>query len=318
MADGSRKPIEQVGVGDRVKACDPAIGEVIDRMVVRTFRNVTETVVNVSWVPLDRVECLPVGQRGRGERHSVGRSRDGGESGEDGEPPSGQTVRCTPGHPWWVESQQRWVLAGELRRGDWVLFEGERSGRIEAVESRRQSAATYNFEVEVDHSYFVSQWASGPPVLVHNASWSGLQGLSHRGVKRLAAAARRLARAAGLPRGRLVAQGSRVTGTARVGASDIDIGLIVDKRDFGRLVRHAIESRAAALNISVPDFLRTRLGRTIKRYAKRGQPNSFLISREFNGLRTAILGPHSPYDIDFSVIMRGSILDTPPFLNLGR
>lgn len=174
MADGSMKPIEQVRAGDQVKACDPASGQVVDREVVRTFRNVSETIVNVTWAPLDRIECLPIGQRGRGERHSVGSSRGGdGEDGEDGEPPSAdgaQTVRCTPGHPWWVESQLRWRFAGDLRVGDLLRLDAGRVGVVLALEVRQEVARTFNFEVEREHTYFVAQHENAPSVLVHNSS----------------------------------------------------------------------------------------------------------------------------------------------------
>ncbi len=63
MSDGSRKPIEEVRAGDRVKASDPRDGQIVDREVARTFRNVTDTVVDVTWAPLDRVECMAVGPR---------------------------------------------------------------------------------------------------------------------------------------------------------------------------------------------------------------------------------------------------------------
>ncbi|MCO5167216.1 MAG: choice-of-anchor D domain-containing protein [Planctomycetes bacterium] len=195
MADGTRKPIEEVRAGDRVKAGDPARCEVVDREVVRTFRNVTDTVVDVTWAPLDRVECMAVGQRGRGERHSVGSSRDDGEGGEDGEPPSAQTVRCTPGHPWWVESQRRWRLAGDLSVGDLLMLDDGRPGVVLAVEVREEVAQTFNFEVEREHTYYVSGAQGQPGVLVHNrsvawmakrAAWAayksraGTQGWSYR------------------------------------------------------------------------------------------------------------------------------------------
>src|SRR5690606_8429696 len=106
---------------------------------------------------------------------------EGGESGEDGEPPSAQTVRCTPGHPWWVESQGSWRLAGDLRVGDLLKLDDGRVGVVLALEVRGEVTRTFNFEVEGLHTYFVSGGQGQPAVLVHNTS----------ALRRLAAAQRR-------------------------------------------------------------------------------------------------------------------------------
>src|SRR5690606_10346943 len=42
LADGSQKPIEQIQVGDFVRAIDPATGAFLAKPVVRLFRNVTQ------------------------------------------------------------------------------------------------------------------------------------------------------------------------------------------------------------------------------------------------------------------------------------
>jgi len=169
MADGSKKRIEDVKDGEWVKAMNPATGGVESREVTRLFRNWTTSVVDVTWVPMEATGR----QRGRGERHASGGCRGGDEGGEDGEPPLAgeQTVRCTPGHPWWVESRGAWVFAGELAVGDVVRLEDGRHGVVQRVKVREEVAQTFNFEVEGLHCYFVGSDVDQPGVLVHNMSW---------------------------------------------------------------------------------------------------------------------------------------------------
>ena len=140
---------------DQVLSHDEHTGEWGYGRVARLFRGETREVVTVTVVPQ---------RRGRGSKHSVGKA--GGGDAEDG---SGlaQEIRCTPGHPWWVVGRG-WIYAGDLRAGDELLGSDGSALWVERVESRRERARTFNFEVEGWHRYFVG--AGGPAVLVHNSS----------------------------------------------------------------------------------------------------------------------------------------------------
>ena len=165
-------PIEDVRLKDRIApppghSCDdPHCGE-----VVNLFRNWTDQVVTITAVTRPRAR----------EHRSA--ARDGGEAGEeDGEPPpseSSQTIRCTPGHPFYVEGRG-WVFAGDLRAGD--AFEARGLPVVVAsVEVRADRAETFNFEVRCHHTYRVSGYAGQPAVLVHNISRRVVSALFRRG-----------------------------------------------------------------------------------------------------------------------------------------
>ncbi len=162
------QPIEDVQQGDRVWSRDPATGQEGWREVTRLFRNTTRVVVKVVFRPV-----------GRGERHDVG--REGGESssegGEDGEPPSAreegseqdQAVLCTPGHAWLLAGGTQ-IHAAHLLPGH--VLRDDRGGLLEvvSVDVEQREAATYNFEVEGWHTYFVAEREGAPAVWVHNTS----------------------------------------------------------------------------------------------------------------------------------------------------
>ncbi len=178
MADGKKKRIEEVKDGEWVKAMDPARGVVEARQVMRTFRNETREVVEVRVAFEAPVEAMGR-QRGRSERQATGVAR-GGE-GEDGEPPldaaagkgavvaGERVVRCTAEHPWRVKGRG-WVHAGDLREGDELPTEDGARAMVCGVVVREERAATYNFEVEGVHTYFVGGGVGQGGVLVHNTS----------------------------------------------------------------------------------------------------------------------------------------------------
>lgn len=179
--------IEQVRLGDRFapppghEGCvDPHCGE-----VVRLFRNQTDRVVTITAVAKPRAR----------EHRSA--ARDGGEAGEeDGEPPSSsQTIRCTPGHPFFVLGRG-WVFAGDLRAGDELEARGERVV-VASVEVRDEQAATFNFEVACHHTYRVSGTTGEPAVLVHNTSSAAARLLRMKAVARAGRSARVEASGAG-------------------------------------------------------------------------------------------------------------------------
>lgn len=136
------------------------------------------------------------------------------------------------------------------------------------------------------------------------------QGFSKIEFQKFAKSVRQLAKAAGLPEGELVIQGSRVKGTARISGrnlSDVDIALRVDEKAFFDFAQARLDS--------VPKD--SKLYKTILKAARKGKLSRFDISKEFNQLLEKILKPNSPYKIDFSIIKVGSEYDTGPFMKIG-
>ncbi|SEH01782.1 RHS repeat-associated core domain-containing protein [Nonomuraea solani] len=137
MADGGRKPIEDVRVGDEVLATDPATGETVAKKVTALIngsgtKNLTEITI-------------------------------GTESAGDASHPS---VVATSQHPFWVPSLKRWVDATYLQPGTWLLT--STGTWIQVADVRRWTAAqqVHNLTVADLHTYHVV--AGDQAILVHN------------------------------------------------------------------------------------------------------------------------------------------------------
>ncbi|WP_240958044.1 RHS repeat-associated core domain-containing protein [Streptomyces barkulensis] len=135
LADGTRKPIEDVEIGDKVAVTDPETGETVAREVVGTI--VTED-----------------------DKHFADLAITVGGSGEPA------ALVSTTTHPFWVESEQEWIEAGDLKPGmklrtpdgDTVTLTGTRH-----FEKRQR---THDLTISGIHTYYVL--AGATPVLVHN------------------------------------------------------------------------------------------------------------------------------------------------------
>ncbi|GAA4082518.1 polymorphic toxin-type HINT domain-containing protein [Actinomadura miaoliensis] len=136
MADGTRRPIERVRVGDLVWANDPLTGRGGPRRVTaRIVGTGAKDLVDVT-VDLDGVLGGPTAH-----------------------------VTATANHPFWVVGADDWIDAGDLVFGDAL---GARSGRAMVIDfrHRHRDLTVYNLTVEDLHTYFV---AAGPRhLLVHN------------------------------------------------------------------------------------------------------------------------------------------------------
>ncbi|MFI6639383.1 polymorphic toxin-type HINT domain-containing protein [Streptomyces sp. NPDC050504] len=143
MADGSRKPIEQVEEGDVVLATDPTTGKT-------SPQEVTDTIV------------------GKGEKHLVELTVD--TDGEKGD--ATEKITATTGHPFWVPSLKKWLTAGELRPGQWLQTGTGTWVQLDAARAWTQQAAVYNLSVDTAHTYYVL--AGTTPVLVHNVDLDAL------------------------------------------------------------------------------------------------------------------------------------------------
>lgn len=130
MADGSRKPIEDVNLGDEVIASDPETGERGPRKVVDLIRHGgLHTMVNV-------------------------------------ELSDGSQVDATGEHPFWVVSDGSWVDAIDLKAGDIVSAASSMTLTITNTSVSRYGLTAYNLTIADLHTYHVSK----ADVLVHNCA----------------------------------------------------------------------------------------------------------------------------------------------------
>src|SRR5258708_6331852 len=121
--------IQDIGAGDSVYAYDFEGHKVVEEKVKQTFRNVT-----YHWVEVE-----------------VG----------------GETILATKSHPFWVESEQQWFKAVDLKAGMELHLSSGETAAVSSVKVKdlERSETTYNFEVSHQHDYFVGHSS----VLVHNA-----------------------------------------------------------------------------------------------------------------------------------------------------
>jgi hypothetical protein len=117
MADGSKKPIEDVKVGDKVLATDPETG-------AREAKTVDQVFVHD-----DTVVDLVV---------------------------DGQVITTTEDHPFWSVTDQRFERADELAAGEQVLTADGRVLTVSGLkpDTARQGAA-YNLSIQGIHTYHV-------------------------------------------------------------------------------------------------------------------------------------------------------------------
>ncbi|MFJ9432553.1 RHS repeat-associated core domain-containing protein [Streptomyces sp. NPDC101490] len=136
MADGTRKPIEDVRVGDEVAATDPETGESGPRKVTALIR-------------------------GSGEKNLV----DITVTAADGRPDS---LTATTEHPFWLPDSKAWAAADTLRPGQWLRTAAGTHVQITAIRHRTATADVFNLTVDDLHTYYVL--AGDTSVLVHNTS----------------------------------------------------------------------------------------------------------------------------------------------------
>ncbi|WP_168200615.1 polymorphic toxin-type HINT domain-containing protein [Allokutzneria sp. NRRL B-24872] len=133
MANGSRKPIEHVKLGDQVLATDPVTGETGPRAVVATIiGSGTKQLVEVTV----------------------------------GSGPAMATVTATAGHPFWNAKTSQWEDAGDLRAGDALLTPSRDVVPVSAVQQRSAEQQVFNLTVEGVHTYYVL--AGNSSILAHN------------------------------------------------------------------------------------------------------------------------------------------------------
>ncbi|MGW7112002.1 polymorphic toxin-type HINT domain-containing protein, partial [Streptomyces xanthophaeus] len=137
MADGTTKPIEEVRDGDTVLATDPQTGET-------TPKTVTATITT----PDDK------------DFTDLTLTDDANPRG----PPAELT--STYHHPYWSESRDQWVDAGELKQGEQLRQPNGTTLTVTSVRNYPHAVTTHNLTVADLHTYYVL--AGATPTLVHN------------------------------------------------------------------------------------------------------------------------------------------------------
>lgn len=135
LADGHRRPIDRIALGDVVLAADPASGR--------------PTPATVSGII-----------RGAGVRHLVHVTVDTG----GGHSPA--TLTATDEHPFWTPDAHAWTTAAELRPGDRLQTPDGDPVTVRSVRPEDRITAVLNLTVERVHTYYVG--VGDRAVLVHN------------------------------------------------------------------------------------------------------------------------------------------------------
>ncbi|MFC5053876.1 RHS repeat-associated core domain-containing protein [Saccharothrix xinjiangensis] len=130
LADGTRKPIADVVVGDTVLATDPTTGETGARTVTDTRSHRAERLLHEITVD------------------------DGG------------TLVATDEHPFWVESLRKWVHAEDLEPGYTFETADHRPATVTGTRAFSPDRRVHNLTVDGLHTYYVGVGAAA--VLTHN------------------------------------------------------------------------------------------------------------------------------------------------------
>lgn len=131
MADGTRKPIEEVELGDHVIATDPETGERDSRKVIDLIRHGgLHTMVGI-------------------------------------ELSDGEQIDATDEHPFWVQDKRAWIDAIDLAVGDVLVTADDATLTVTRVQISRYDLTAYNLTVAGLHTYHVGDEG----VLVHNANY---------------------------------------------------------------------------------------------------------------------------------------------------
>ncbi|MEW1695815.1 HYD1 signature containing ADP-ribosyltransferase family protein [Streptomyces sp. NPDC091278] len=135
MADGTRKKIEDVEVGDTVVTTDVETGRNTEKEVLDTIR--TEDDKDFTEITLATGENL-------------------------------SSIVATDTHPFWVPALREWVPAGSLKVGQWLRTSAGTLVQIAVLDHYTKRQRTHDLTIEDIHAYYVL--AGATPVLVHNCN----------------------------------------------------------------------------------------------------------------------------------------------------
>ncbi|MFE7779237.1 polymorphic toxin-type HINT domain-containing protein [Streptomyces sp. NPDC057445] len=133
LADGTRKAIEDVEIGDVVLTTDAETGETVEKKVVSTITTEDDK-------DFTEVTILAEGQL--------------------------SSIVATDTHPFWVPELKRWIKAGDLQVGQWLRTSAGTHVQITAVSHYTKRQRTHDLTIDDVHAYYVL--AGATPVLVHN------------------------------------------------------------------------------------------------------------------------------------------------------
>ncbi|MGW5395431.1 RHS repeat-associated core domain-containing protein [Streptomyces sp. NPDC003952] len=133
MADGSRKEIQDIEVGDVVFATDPQTGESYKKTVLETIRTEDDK---------DFTELTVATEDGPA------------------------AIVTTDTHPFWVPDLAEWVNAGDLQVGTTLRTSTGKHVEITALNTYTKRQRTHDLTISDVHTYYVL--AGATPVLVHN------------------------------------------------------------------------------------------------------------------------------------------------------
>ncbi|MCF6526612.1 hypothetical protein HOY81_26645 [Streptomyces sp. JJ36] len=136
LADGTTKPIEELEPGDEVLATDPETGETVAKTVTAAIY----TKDDKEYVDLTVTD-------GTGES---------------------DVLTTTAHHPFWSESEQRWLDAGDLKPGMILRTDDGTPATVHTTRTYTAHHDTYNLTLHGLHTYYVL--AGQTPVLVHNSN----------------------------------------------------------------------------------------------------------------------------------------------------
>ncbi|MGW4237325.1 polymorphic toxin-type HINT domain-containing protein [Streptomyces sp. NPDC004749] len=148
MADGTRKKIADVKIGDQVLATDPETGKTLPKTV-------TAEIIGQGLKNLVQVTVYIDGKNG---------SRTA-------------SVTATDGHPFWVPELGEWIDAADLLPGQSLRTSSGTHVQVTAVKRWSQPTTVHNLTVADIHTYYVL--AEATPLLVHNAGECRVTGLPH-------------------------------------------------------------------------------------------------------------------------------------------
>ncbi|KOU67461.1 hypothetical protein ADK55_03350 [Streptomyces sp. WM4235] len=133
MADGTTKKIEDVEVGDEVLATDTETGETSPKIV--TAEIFTENDKDFADLSISTDDTVSY-------------------------------VTTTTHHPFWSDTENTWIYAGQLESGTTLRTTEGHKARLVDSHLYKAKQATYNLTVADSHTYYVL--AGATPVLVHN------------------------------------------------------------------------------------------------------------------------------------------------------
>jgi RHS repeat-associated protein len=143
MSDGTRKPISDLLVGDKVVATDPLTGQTAARMVTAVHLSLDTALAEVAVIDAD------------------------GDT---------STIHTTQHHPFWDAGAEVWTDVADLEKGDRLLsFDGSWL-TVESVRTFSGSEWMWDLTVDGIHTYYVAN--GDEPILVHNVGGTAGKGSS--------------------------------------------------------------------------------------------------------------------------------------------